>query len=590
MEYYCLKKSWLNALKMNRLKLNGLHYGVIGIIACWLLCLSTTLFALQIPPQILRDNSLIYCTRSASLVPNWQKTDASSGINIISEQVYDKLFEQNGKNKIIPSLAKSYSLSADGKTLRITLRRGVKFQHTAWFTPTRDLNADDVVFSLNRILGKDTALPELNNPLSNSNLLHSQLAIFNANAKKTLLPYFNSLKLQQKIDSVKAINPYLVEIKLVSPDASILAHLAGQYAVILSYEYALQLAADDNLAELDLKPVGTGAYQLKNYTRDHHVRLTRNPLYWGKKGAIKDIILDISATRSGRLAKFLNHECDIIASPDPAQLELIKKQPDIQIYAGNDINLAFLALNTERPFMQSLSNRQAIALAINRSRLIRQIYYGTAKIANSLLPQNTINTQLNSTPFTFDYEPKKAKEYLKSVHAILMKPLVLWVVDEEKVYNPNPVKMAEMIKFDLNQVGIPVRLKIITRNYLNQQIRAGKMDYDMILTGWQASNLDPDGFLRPILSCQTRHSLANLSNWCHPQFDNLMIRGLQTEDPLARALNYDMAQQLALQQVPIIPLANASRLIVARQRVKGLNLTPFGNVDFNTLYFRKGKL
>ncbi|AWX13114.1 ABC transporter substrate-binding protein [Mergibacter septicus] len=551
--------------------------------------ISTSVYAIQTPPKELRENSLVYCARSASLIPNWQKADASLGINIINQQIYNRLFEQKTNNQLIPSLAKSYSLSADGKTLLIKLKRGIKFHHTPWFTPTRNLNADDVVFSLNHLLGKNTALPELNEPL-NTTLPHSQLAIFNANAKKAFIPYFDSLKLAKKIISIRAVNPYLVEIKLTSPDASMLSHLAGQYAAILSYEYALQLAADDNLAQLYTKPIGTGAYLVKNHTRDHHIRLVRNPDFWGEASKIKNIVLDISSTRSGWLTKFLNHECDILALPDPGQVELIKQQPNIQIQSIDDTNLAFLALNTERPFMLNSQNRQAIALAINRSRLIRQIYYNAAKVANGLIPQISLTSQMQTTSFAFDYEPKKAGEMLKSIRSILTKPLIMWVVDEDRVYNPNPVKMAEMIKFDLSQVGVPVKIKIITRNFLNQQIRSGKSDYDMILTGWQANSLDPDGFLRPILSCQTRHSLANLSNWCDPQFDNFIVQGLQTDDTLARALNYDLAQQLAMQQVPIIPLANASRVIIARQTIKGLNLTPFGNVDFSMLYFDRGNL
>ncbi|EJS88568.1 SapA, partial [Pasteurella multocida subsp. multocida str. Anand1_buffalo] len=73
---------------------------------------------------------------------------------------------------------------------------------------------------------------------------------FHKQAKKIRFPYFESIKLNQKIKSIKAINPYQVQIKLFQADASILSHLASQYAIIFSQEYALQLNADDNLVQL----------------------------------------------------------------------------------------------------------------------------------------------------------------------------------------------------------------------------------------------------------------------------------------------------------------------------------------------------
>ena len=169
---------------------------------------------------------------------------------------------RNHDARVTPELAQSYSISEDGKTIIINLRKGVKFHHTQWFTPSRDFNADDVVFSLNRVLGHSTSLPEFDSSEQNDSF-NKQYKIFHELAKKTRFPYFESIKLKEKIEQVEAINPYQVKITLFAPDASILSHLASQYAIIFSQEYALQLNADDNLIQLDILPVGTGPYQLK---------------------------------------------------------------------------------------------------------------------------------------------------------------------------------------------------------------------------------------------------------------------------------------------------------------------------------------
>ncbi|VEI46096.1 peptide ABC transporter substrate-binding protein [Actinobacillus equuli] len=88
-------------------------------------------------------------------------------------------------------------------------------------------------------------------------------------------------------------------------DNSVLAHLASQYAVILSKEYALQLNADENLAQLDLLPVGTGVYQLNDYVANEYVRLKPHNKYWGKKAHIPNMVIDVSTNSAGRIANIL---------------------------------------------------------------------------------------------------------------------------------------------------------------------------------------------------------------------------------------------------------------------------------------------
>lgn len=118
-------------------------------------------------------------------------------MNIVTEQIYNKLFEiKNHSATLEPVLAKSYSISPDGKIITINLRKGVKFHHTDWFTPSRDFNAEDVVFSLNRILGQNIALPELD-----QNTLHyknPQYKVYHEQRKKVHFPYFDSIKLNEK--------------------------------------------------------------------------------------------------------------------------------------------------------------------------------------------------------------------------------------------------------------------------------------------------------------------------------------------------------------------------------------------------------
>ena len=537
-------------------------------------------------PQSLTENGLIYCTNASGFSFNPQTADAGTSMNVVTEQIYNKLFEiKNHSATVTPSLATSYSISDDGKTILITLRKGVKFHHTPWFTPTRDFNAEDVVFSINRVLGHDTYLPILNqdNPTHDKN---PQYRIFHEQAKKVRFSYFDSIKLNQKIKSVSAVNPYLVKIELFEPDSSILSHLASQYAIIFSQEYTYQLSADDNLAQLDTHPVGTGPYQVQDYVYNQYVRLLRNDNYWNNDAKIQHIVVDLSSDRTGRLVKFFNNECQIAAYPEVSQLGLLHDNDErYYLQSADGMNLSYLAFNFNKPLMQDTQIRQAISRSINRARIVRNIYHNTATVANNIIPNVSWASSVNTPEFDFDYSPKQAKKILqdKKLH------LTMWVLNEEQMYNPSPLKTAELIKWDLAQAGVEVKVRSVTRTFLLEQLNHATEDYDMILTGWLAGNLDPDGFMRPILSCDTKNEVANLSNWCNPKFNELMDNALTSTVLSDRAKDYNAAQDLVLNELPIIPIANVKRFLVASSKVKGVQVTPFGSMNFSTLYFTKEK-
>ena len=559
-------------------------YKKLVMSVCWFAFMVNTVVAAPRVPEELTDNGLIYCTHASGFSFNPQTSDAGTSMNVVTEQIYNKLFEISNTAIPTPILAQSYSISPDGKIITIYLRKGIKFHHTDWFKPTRDFNADDVVFSLNRVLGYETYLPTLEQ--SAVDYKNPQYRIFHEQAKKVRFPYFESIKLNQKIESVKALNPHTVQITLFKPDASILSHLASQYAIIFSQEYAVQLNADDNLAQLDLLPVGTGPYKVKNYFRNQYVRLEKNEDYWKKDAKIKNIIIDLSTDRTGRLVKFFNGECQIASYPEVSQLGLLKEN-DKRYYvkSAEGMNLAYLAFNFQNAVIQDEQVRRAIAQAINRQRIIKTIYHNTATVANNIIPNISWASSVNTPDFAYDFNPSEAKKVLqdKQLH------LNMWVLNEEQVYNPAPLKTAELIKEDLNNVGVNVTIRSVTRTFLIDQLNKKSENYDMILTGWLAGNLDPDSFMRPILSCNSASEMTNLSNWCDEDFDQLMDKALDSPNLWERAHAYNQAQELILSKLPIVPLANMKRVLVVNSRVRHIEMNPFGSLNFSTLSLRKGE-
>ena len=536
-------------------------------------------------PNVVTQNGLTYCTHATGFSFNPQTADAGANMNVVTDQIYSKLFEiKNHSATLTPVLAQSYTISEDGREIIINLRKGVKFHRTPWFTPTRNFNAEDVVFSINRVLGHDTYLPTLEeNAVTYQN---PQYRIFHEQAKKVRFPYFESIKLNQKIKSVTALDPYRVKIELFHPDSSILSHLASQYAIIFSQEYAYQLNADDNLAQLDTHPVGTGPYRVEEYAYNQYVRLVRNEDYWQNDAKIKHIVVDLSTDRTGRLIKFLNNECQIISYPDVSQLGLLQqKSNQYYLQTVEGMNLAYLAFNFKKALMRDETIRQAVAQSLNRRRMVDIIYHHTATVANNIIPTISWAARVNTPEFDFDYDPARARQLLQG----RTPEFVMWVVNEEQVYNPTPLKMAELIKHDLAEVGVSVKVRSISRTFLLEQLRKGTADYDLILSGWLTGNLDPDGFMRPILSCDAMGEITNLSHWCQTAFDEALNTALETTDLQERAKAYHHAQIIVLQALPIVPIANVKRVLATNGKLKGVELTPFGSIHFATLFFGETK-
>ncbi|VEJ09450.1 extracellular solute-binding protein [Actinobacillus delphinicola] len=572
-----MRNSFLPFLMSKRLSLRGLLLIALGISSLSLQA------APRIPAEVL-NNGLVYCASNTGLSFNPQSAEDGTSMNIVTAQIYNRLFAiKKNSDKVMPELATGYSMSADGKTLLIYLRHHVKFQQTPWFTPTRNFNADDVVFSLNRMLGRtlDSAHPT-------SKILRKlgyypglQINIYHQQAKKIRFPYFQSIKLNEKIQSIDAIGKYTVRIRLYTPDYSILSHLASQYAIIFSQEYATQLDADDNLSNLDIFPVGTGPYQLNSFFRNQYVRLVRNKHYWGKKAKIKNVVIDLSNNQSGRMLKFLNNECQIAATPELSQLEILEQSRgrNYYLHEAESMNLAYLAFNFHKDLMQDERIRRAISQAINRKRIVNALYYGNASVANHLIPNTSWAFQPDVHPFDYGYDPVQARKILAPLHLTLN----LWVINEEHVYNPSPISMAEIIQYDLNKAGVNVKIRYITRPFLNQHLEDDTADYDLILTGWLSNNLDPDNFMHPILSCSTQNDVTNLSHWCNADFEYKLKQALLSNKTAQRATFYNQAQDIVLNKLPIIPIANVKRILVVKDRVRGLNSMSYGNIQFSAL-------
>ncbi|MCU6668910.1 peptide ABC transporter substrate-binding protein SapA [Enterobacteriaceae bacterium H4N4] len=526
-----------------------------SLIALGLLC--SQAFAAPTPANRgdIRDSGFVYCVSGQVNTFNPQKASSGLIVDTLAAQLYDRLLDVDPYTyRLVPELAESWEVLDNGATYRFRLRDDVEFQTTPWFKPTRKLNADDVVFTFQRIFNRTHAWHYVNGGS---------------------FPYFDSLQFADTVKNVRKLDNRTVEFTLARPDASFLWHLATHYASVMSDEYATQLTLQDKQEQIDRQPVGTGPFQIAEYRAGQYVRLQRHEKFWRGTPLMPQVVVDLGSGGTGRLSKLLTGECDVLAWPAASQLSILRDDPRLRLTLRPGMNIAYLAFNTNKPPLNNPAVRHALALAINNQRLMQSIYYGTAETAASILPR--ASWAYDSEAKITEYNPDKAREQLKALGASNL-TLQLWVPTSSQPWNPSPLKTAELLQADLAQVGVKVVIVPVEGRF--QEARLMDMNHDLTLSGWATDSNDPDSFFRPLLSCAAIDSQTNYAHWCHREFDGILRKALSTQQLAARIDAYDEAQQILANELPVLPLASSLRLQAYRYDIKGLVLSPFGNASF----------
>lgn len=211
---------------------------------------------------------------------------------------------------IVPELVESWTISKDNLEYTFKLRKDVKFHKTSYFTPTRNLNADDVLFSFNRQRLKD----------------HPYHAVSGGSYE-----YFKSMGMDQTIRDIQKIDNDTVKFVLNKPEASFLSNLAMEFSSILSAEYGDKLLKEKIPQQMDVEPVGTGPFVFQKYEKDSMIRFTANPDYFLGASALDKLVFVITPDASVRTQKVKTGECHMIAEPSPTDYEQFVNDKNLKV-------------------------------------------------------------------------------------------------------------------------------------------------------------------------------------------------------------------------------------------------------------------
>ncbi len=508
-------------------------------------------------------SSLVVCTEASPDALNAVLSTANTSFDV-TEQYADRLVEMEiGGSKLIPGLAESWTVSDDGLRITFKLRHGVKFQSNGAFKPTRDFNADDVVFTFRRMYDPSSPFAKVGGGD---------------------YPMFGSF-INTALKSVTKTDDYTVVFELSRPQAAIISVLTGQSFSIASAEYGEAMLKAKTPDQLDLNPIGTGPFQLVNYQKDSAVRFRAFPDFWGTKGGMPEraakvdtLVFSITPDPAVRFAKLRANECQVMRYPNPADLDAIRATPNVTVQDATIASVSYLTFKADKKPFDDRRVREALALAVDHESLVKAVYQGTGTPATALVPPVMWGHNPDIKPRAYD--PAKAKALLAEA-GVSGLSLDLWAIPVARAYMPNGKRAAEMIQADWAKIGVTARIVSFEWGEYLRRARAGEGDATMLGGTWDYP--DPSQMMVSF-TCEMIPPGRNAGHWCNRDYSDKVNKAGTIFDVAERTKLYQQAQQIFNDEVPAMLFADAHAFVAVRDSVKGFKLhflggQPFGGVS-----------
>jgi peptide/nickel transport system substrate-binding protein len=474
----------------------------------------------------------------------------STSVDAASERVrtliFNSLVKKDEKFDYVPELASDIKRSDDGLTYTFTLRDGVKFQNG------QPLTSADVKYTLDLVFS--------------SSFAKSASFYKGTGAEK-----------RSYITSVETPDARTIVVTLIEPWIGLLSNLVP-----------VSIIPKDSYESQKTHPLGTGPFKFVRYENAQQVcDVEAFADYWEGAPKLPSVRVRVLSDMNQLQAELQAGRVDIAPMPTSLSPDAVKRlegDPNLQVKVFNGSNVNLLTINTASAPLDNVKVRQAIAYAIDRESLIKNLLLGLAKIAHSIIPEESWSY---SPGQTYSYDPARAKQLLDEAgfrdpdgdgpRMRFDKPIVYKLSGSSLAGR----QYAGVIQNSLKEVGIPVEIQTTEQNTLFDELKRG--NFQISYSQWVGGNQDPifykDLFASTEIPTESRPA-RNRSRYSNKELDALLAEAVNTFDRQKAKELYTKIQDIVSRDVPVFPLWYQSNVVIARKNVQNIQVNASGDWGF----------
>lgn len=451
----------------------------------------------------------------------------------MQEPIFERLVKRDQDANIIPGLAKEWRI-VDDMTHEFTLREDVKFHDG------EPLNAEAVKMSIERLIDPEIASPKYDN--------------------------------FAMIEGVEVVDEYVVHVKTKYPFAPILAHLSHTGASIISpkvIEEDYEAMANGKAAGtiVSAKPIGTGPFKYVNWTSGEEIKYVKNEEYWGEQARVGTVTMKVvpeSGTRNADLERGFVHIADPV---QPTEVPEIEAGGYASVLETSSTGLAYIGFNMNKAPFDDVRVRKAVSMIINKDEVIDGVYDGYGVPGKGPLAPKVFGYDEGIEGIGYDVE--EAKKLMAEAGYEDGFEALLWTND-----NPQRIDSAVILQNALKELNVDLKIEQMEFGAYLDKLKSG--EHDLFILGWTNPLIDADNGLYSLFHSTSMGVPPNAMWYGNDKVDDLLDKGRQEMDEEKRLALYKEAQEIIIEDAPMIFLDYQVYLTAISNKVKGFRMDSGG--------------